>query len=304
MRRTEATMAIDIKESMAKAREVKNKFNYRQLFMVVILIFATAADILMDYVTAGFKPDIFYDPAYWIKLVLTCLSVIMVTLAARDFFREKELRDNTAINETQRQIDSAHAELIKRDLTTQFERYVNAINAERKLKAYKEYLQFRISKTKNEKRRAALKKKLDDIATDIEFLPTKGNRIVLSPVCRIKYNRVRIATIFSRVERSKGDDEDIETNEQTHIAELIFKKLFTLIAFTITFSTLFFDPGTFVVSILVNTFSKLFRTAMSIYLGASDGQGFARGTLLSKMKLRLDFIQKFLESKKADLASA
>ncbi len=297
-------MAIDIKESMAKAREVKNKFNYRQLFMVVILIFATAADILMDYVTAGFKPDIFYDPAYWIKLVLTCLSVIMVTLAARDFFREKELRDNTAINETQRQIDSAHAELIKRDLTTQFERYVNAINAERKLKAYKEYLQFRISKTKNEKRRAALKKKLDDIATDIEFLPTKGNRIVLSPVCRIKYNRVRIATIFSRVERSKGDDEDIETNEQTHIAELIFKKLFTLIAFTITFSTLFFDPGTFVVSILVNTFSKLFRTAMSIYLGASDGQGFARGTLLSKMKLRLDFIQKFLESKKADLASA
>lgn len=297
-------MAIDIKESMAKAREVKNKFNYRQLFMVVILIFATAADILMDYVTAGFKPDIFYDPAYWIKLVLTCLSVIMVTLAARDFFREKELRENSAINETQRQIDSAHAELIKRDLTTQFERYVNAINAERKLKAYKEYLQFRMSKTKNEKRRAALKKKLDDIATDIEFLPTKGNRIVLSPVCRIKYNRVRIATIFSRVERSKGDDEDIETNEQTHIAELIFKKLFTLIAFTITFSTLFFDPGTFVVSILVNTFSKLFRTAMSIYLGASDGQGFARGTLLSKMKLRLDFIQKFLESKKADLASA
>lgn len=297
-------MAIDIKESMAKAREVKNKFNYRQLFMVVILIFATAADILMDYVTAGFKPDIFYDPAYWIKLVLTCLSVIMVTLAARDFFREKELRENLAINETQRQIDSAHGELIRRDLTTQFERYVNAINAERKLKAYKEYLQFRISKTKNEKRRAALKKKLDDIATDIAFLPTKGNKIVLSPVCRIKYNRVRIATIFSRVERSKGDDEDIETNEQTHIAELIFKKLFTLIAFTITFSTLFFDPGTFVVSILVNTFSKLFRTAMSIYLGASDGQGFARGTLLSKMKLRLDFIQKFLESKKADLVSA
>lgn len=43
---------------------------------------------------------------------------------------------------------------------------------------------------------------------------------------------------------------------------------------------------------------KLFRTAMSILLGASDGQSFARGTLLSKMKLRLDFIQKFIESEK------
>lgn len=51
---------------------------------------------------------------------------------------------------------------------------------------------------------------------------------------------------------------------------------------------------------MVNTFTKLFRVAMSIYLGASDGQSFVRGTLLSKMKLRLDFIQKFLEREKKE----
>ena len=39
---------------------------------------------------------------------------------------------------------------------------------------------------------------------------------------------------------------------------------------------------------------------MSISLGASDGQAFVRGTLLSKMKLRLDFIQKFLEKEKKE----
>jgi len=176
---------------------------------------------------------------------------------------------------------------------------VNTINAERKLKAYREFLQFKISKTKNEKRRETLKRRLDSANTDIEFLPVRGNKIALSPFCRIKFNRARIATIFSRVERNRGDDDDMETNEQKHVAELVFKKLFMLIAFSVTLSTLFFDTGEFAAAVLINTFSKLFRTAMSISLGASDGQAFARGTLLSKMKLRLDFIQKFLEKEKS-----
>ena len=290
---------IDIKESMERAWAIKSKFNYRQLFMIAVLIFATAADILMDYVSAGFNPAIFKDPAYWIKLALTCLSVILVTLSVRDFFREKELRDNAAINETQRQIDNAHIELIKHNLATRFEEYVNTINAERKLKAYREFLQFKISKNKNEKRRETLKRRLDSANTDIEFLPVRGNKIALSPFCRVKFNRARITTIFSRVERNRGDDDDMETNEQKHVAELVFKKLFMLIAFSVTLSTLFFDTGEFAVAVLINTFSKLFRTAMSISLGASDGQAFARGTLSSKMKLRLDFIQKFLEKEKS-----
>ena len=92
----------------------------------------------------------------------------------------------------------------------------------------------------------------------------------------------------------------METNEQAHIGNLVFRKLFMLFSFSIAFSTLFFEPNAFAVAILVNTFTKLFRTAMSVYLGASDGQSFVRGTLLSKMKLRLDFIQKFLEKEKKE----
>lgn len=285
-------------EAMEKLQAAKSRFNYRQLFMIFVLIFATAADVLMDYVNAGFNPAIFYDPSYWIKLALTCLSVILVTLAVRDFFREKELRENSAITETQKLIDNAHAELVRHNLTTRFEEYVNDINKTRKRNAYRAYLQFKLSKIKKDKRRAEWQKLLDRADSDIEFLPTRGNRIKLSAFRSIKFAKVRIATIFSRVERSEGDDEDIETNEQKHVNELIFKKLFMLIAFSVTFSTLFFDPGEFAVSILVNTFTKLFRTAMSVLLGATDGQSFARGTLLSKMKLRLDFIQKFLENEK------
>ena len=161
-----------------------------------------------------------------------------------------------------------------------------------------------MSKCKNDKRRTKWQELLDKADEEVEFLPIKGNLIKLSNVRFIRFNRVRIATIFSRTDRNKSDDENMEANEQAHINELIFRKLFTLISFSIALSTLFFETNTFAVSILINTFSKLFRTAMSIYLGASDGQNFVRGTLLSKMKLRLDFIQKFLEKEKTKVKLA
>ena len=295
-------MAANEKERMEKLklRDLKNKFNYRQFFMVAVLLFSTVADILIDYVHAGFDPAIFKDPSYWIMLALTGLSIILVTLSVRDFFREKELRENAEVVETQKKLDFAHAELIRLDLTTSFEEYVNTENAERKLKAYRAYIQFKLSKTSKDKARAKWQKLLDQADADIEFLPVRGNTIKLSRTHHIKYNRIRIATIFSRAERANSDDENMETNEQAHIGNLVFRKLFMLFSFSIAFSTLFFEPNAFAVAILVNTFTKLFRAAMSVYLGASDGQSFVRGTLLSKMKLRLDFIQKFLEKEKKE----
>lgn len=297
-------MTSNNKENLERLLAMKNKFNYRQFFMIAVLLFATAADILIDYVQAGFNPSIFKDPAYWIMLGLTCLSVILVTLSVRDFFREKELRENNDVVAVQRQIDTAHAELMKYNLTTRFAEHVDDINDKRKRDAYRAYIQYRMSKCKNDKRRTKWQELLDKADEEVEFLPIKGNLIKLSNVRFIRFNRVRIATIFSRTDRNKSDDENMEANEQAHINELIFRKLFTLISFSIALSTLFFETNTFAVSILINTFSKLFRTAMSIYLGASDGQNFVRGTLLSKMKLRLDFIQKFLEKEKTKVKLA
>lgn len=296
-------MATNNKDQEDRVLSVKNKFNYRQFFMIAFLLFATAADVLIDYVQAGFDPSIFKDAAYWITLGLTCLSVILVTLSVRDFFREKELRENSEVLAIQKQIDIAHSELMKHNLTTRFAEYVDSINDKRKREAYRSYIQFKMSKCRNDARRKKWQDLLNTADNDIEFLPVKGNLIELSKFRYVKFNRIRIATIFSRTDRNKSDDEDMEANEQAHINELVFRKLFTLISFSIALSTLFFEPNAFAVSILINTFSKLFRTAMSIYLGASDGQSFVREILLSKMKLRLDFIQKFLENEKISKAT-
>lgn len=295
---------MDVKESMEAVASVKKKFNFRQLFMAFILIFATAADILIDYVRAGFDASIFYEASYWIMLGITCLSTVFVVLTTRDFFREKELRENPVIVETQRLLDLAHAELLRRNLATRFEEYVNEVNAERKRRTYRAYLQYKLSKAKKEKQKAKWRALLETADKDILFLPTRGNVIRFTFFRRIHFHRLRIATIFARSEIVDGDDEDIETHEQRHVSGLIFKKVAMLMAFSMAFSTLFFQPGEFSVAILVNTFTKLFRTVMSVMLGATDGQDFARGTILSKMRLRLDFIQKFLEAEKAKASSA
>lgn len=294
---------MDRKESLEVIASRKRQFNFRQFFMVGVLLSATAADILIDYVRAGFDAAIFREASYWIELVLTCLTIVFVVLTTRDFFREKELRDNSVVAEMQHMLESAHAEILKRNLATRFEQYVNEINNERKLCAYRAYLQYKLSKIKKEKRHKKWKALLDRAEDDIAFLPTRGNEIRLTPMRRICFHRIRIATIFSRVDRTYGDDEDIETHEQRHVSGLIFKKVAMLMAFSMAFSTLFFQPGEFSVAILVKTFTKLFRIIMSVVLGATDGQDFVRGTILSKMRLRLDFIQKFLEAEKRRLAA-
>lgn len=291
---------MEKEEFMNEIGELRNKFKFngRQFFMICVLLFATAVDVLMDYVQAGFNPAIFQDPSYWIILSLTCLSVILVTLTVRDFFREKELTSNSKVMGIQAKIDSAHAELVKHNLVTRFENYVNGINAERKLKAYKSYLQFKLFKAKGSKK-SYWQNLLNSADKDISFLPTAGKHIRLTPVTWVRYNRVSISTIFVRSGKLKNDDDDLESNEGAHVRELLFKKLFPIIAFSITLSTLFFDTGTFALGILIKTFSKFFRIVMCGYAGATDGSEFVKVTLLSKMEHRLDFIQKFLEREKA-----
>lgn len=292
-------MKEKMKDRLSGVLEESKQLNFRQWFMVGILLFMTLADILIDYVNTGFDPAIFTDAAYWVKLGLTCLSIVLITLAVRSLFREKELTQNNHVSRVQDDIDGAHAELMRHNLATSFEDHVNNINEVRKLKAYKDWVQYKLLKAKD-KDKAKFEALLENAETDIEYLPCKGNKIRVEFLKTVKYNKIRIATIFSRNKLRSSDDEDIEDNEQAHVNSLIYRKLLMLIAFSITLSTLFFDTGDFAVAVLINTFSKLFRIAMSIYLGASDGQEFVRGTLLSKMKLRLDFIQKFLEKQKSE----
>lgn len=276
----------------------KGKLNYRQFFMAGVLIFITLAEILIDYVQAGFNPAIFYDAAYWVRLAMTCISVVLVTLTVRDFFRERELLLNPLVTKKQDDLDATHAELTRRDLMGRLESHIAETNKARKEKAYREYLQFKLFKAKP-KRKEKWVQRLATVSADAEYLPEVGKRIRLSWRDWVKYNKVSMSVIFARSGKIKNDDdEDLDSNEGAAVSEMLFKKLLPLIALSIALSTLFFDSGEFATAILINTFMKLFRIAMSMYTGAVSGQDFVKVNLLSKMGRRLDFIQKFLEKER------
>lgn len=275
----------------------KNKLNYRQFFMAGVIIFITLAEILIDYVQAGFNPAIFYDAAYWVRLAMTCISVILVTLTVRDYFRERELTTNPAVKSKQDELDTVHAELSKRDLMSKLEAHIATVNKARKAKAYKEHLQYKLFKAK-QKHKDKWVQRISTADADAEYLPEVGKRIKMSWREWIRYSKVSMNVIFARSGKAENDDDDLDSNEGVAVGEMLYRKLLPLIAMSIALSTLFFDSGGFATAVLINTFMKLFRIAMSMYTGAVSGQDFVKVNLLSKMGRRLDFIQKFLEKER------
>jgi len=275
---------------------VTRKFNARQFFMIAILIFITIAEILMDFVTTGFDASIFRSTAYWIELALTILSVVLVTLSVRDFFRERELSSNADIKEAQGKIKKVHGELISRDLMTRFECYVDNINNERKLKAYLDYLRRKKFKANKAKHKDYWQSRIETATNDIEFFKTIGRSIKVSAFAWVKYIPVKTSTVFARVDEGNNDDDDLSGNEPAQVGKLISRKLFMILAISFAFSTLFFTGGDIGLGLIASTFMKLFRIAASAFTGAMDGTHFVKDTLVNKMNRRIDFVQKFLES--------
>lgn len=276
----------------------KVKFNMRQFFMICVLLFITMADILMDYVNAGFDPSVFKDTAYWVELALSLFSVVFVTLAARDFFRERELEQNVGVKEAQGKTKAVHSELISRDLMTRFESYVDKINAERKLKAYMDYLRCKKFKARKAKKKDYWQGRVETAGADIQFFKTVGRRIKVSALSWVKYIPVKTSTILANVDTGENDDDDLSGNEGALVGQMLTRKISLIVAMSFAFSTLFFTDSNVGLGIIASTLMKLFRIAASVYTGASDGISFIRHTLQNKMERRLDFIQKFLEKEK------
>nr|DAZ31929.1 MAG TPA: hypothetical protein [Caudoviricetes sp.] len=275
----------------------KSKFNLKQFFLICLLIFITASEVLMDYVHAGFDPSVFKDTSYWVELGLTVLSVIFVALSARAYSREREINANQDVKEVQAKIKGAHEGLVSHDLMTKFEDYVKQRNDEKKLSAYTAYLQRRMMFARINKKKYWAEK-LETADRDIHCFKVAGKHIKVGSRW-IRYVPIKTSTIFSGVDLNSNDDDDLYGNEGKAISKMVIQKLTMIVAMSFAFSTLFFTNQVIGLGVIVSTLAKLFRIASSAFTGMTDGANFVKYTLQDKMKRRLDFIQKFLEKEKA-----
>ena len=117
--------SVEKAESLkSRIMEVKDSFSIRQLVMVALVLFCTAANIIMDYMAPGFAASVFANPAYWISLIVQQGAIILIMLCVYAFMIEKESQSNDDIKKLKQLLATAHAKLSEYDLTQKFDDYV------------------------------------------------------------------------------------------------------------------------------------------------------------------------------------
>lgn len=249
------------------------------IFLLVVCI-----NILSDYISFSFSTAIFADAAYWLNVAILNTGLIIVIMVCRSYAKDKELDSNEVYIETQKEIDNAYVEFNKRKLCTEFNAYVGEVNYKNKLEQYVIKLNRKLMKTKDEARIEKFREKIERAGDDVKYV-------------RVRYRKVRVASIFSRTDVNVKDEYDIDEHEARAVSRLILNRVLGIIAFSLVFTSVLMSAREFNVVMLYSTALKLFQVATSVYVGFSSGYDYVVGEILPKSKLKLQIIQRFLESR-------
>lgn len=278
--------SVEKAESLkSRIMEVKDSFSIRQLVMVALVLFCTAANIIMDYMAPGFDASVFANPAYWISLIVQQGAIILIMLCVYAFMIEKESQSNDDIKKLKQLLATAHAKLSEYDLTQKFDDYVYVKNYQRKRKAYRIKMERKIFKAKTDEKRKMLETKRDRGLASLQFI-------------KVKYEKIKIVEIFSNATLISPDDESMADHMDKTTAKMLRNKVVGIVLFGVLLSAVTFDPLGFGWNMLIKTLIKLFQAAYAVYVGGSEGVRFARGNLLSALQNRAKFVQQFIESNK------
>ena len=275
------------------------KYSARHIITIVTLAAITIFRVVLDYVQAGFDADIFAQSSYWINLAIQIITVALVVLVAYNFMREQEMQNNLDLKNANATITLARNTLYSKNLATTFETHIISINSERKATAYKNYLQHKIHKSKNEKAKDKYLKLLVTADSDISFLPSSRNKIKISPFKTLKYNKLKSEVIFSGVKQNTTEDDSINANESRHIANLLSVRILGIIALSILTTSLTLGASEFSFATLINSFVVIIQILFSASAGASEAKRFVSDTLLQRLYTRINFVQRFLEAEKS-----
>ena len=249
-----------IKDTVVK---VKDSFTLRQLAFAFVVIFGMAADIASDYLTVGWNASIFADPAYWVNLALSQGAIIVMMLCTYALTSEREEASNEAVQNLRREIYKAHCIITKYALSEKFDDYVYVKNIQRKTVAYKKKMERKIFRTNNEEKQKQLRDELE-----------RGLKIIEN--LKVKYDKIKIATIFSRASFSAEDSESLDDGRAKTTRRMLLNKVVSVIAFGVLVSSLAFDMRAFGVGMILKTFMKLFQAAYALYSGGRTGVDFVR----------------------------
>lgn len=264
-----------------KARRI----NIRAWITVIFVACVALFNILYDYVSVSFDPGIFRNAGYWMTMLLINGSVLMIMFSMRSSAKMRYVERDEGIQTCIRNLDECYVSLSQRKLMSEFDEYVKAENLRRKKAAYKAKLTNRLRKCRKEKKKAELEQRLGKLEEEIEEV-------------KVRYHPVKIGTLFSMSNIKTFEDENLDISETGEIVMRTLSKAVGMLGVGIFGLSLTITNGELGLSLIVTTVFKVLQIVLAIYMGVADGEGFARDVILPKLKLRLKFVQQFLEQRK------
>lgn len=260
------------------------KINYRTWITVIFVVCVALFNILYDYVSVSFDPSIFCNAEYWVTTLLINGSALMIMFSMRSAAKIRYTDRDEGIQTCIRNLDECYISLSQRKLMSEFDEYVKAENLRRKKAAYKAKLTNRLRKCRKEKKKAELEQRLGKLEEEIEDI-------------KVRYHAVKVGTLFSMSNIKTFEDENLDISETGEIVMRTLSKAVGMLGVGIFGLSLTITNGELGLSLIVTTVFKVLQIALAIYLGVTDGEGFAREVILPKLKLRLKFVQQFLEQR-------
>ena len=257
---------------------------------VSTILILSLVSVLNDY--AKYSYTILTDPSYWIKLITTQVPIALIIFVARSLYKWGEMAKNKEYIKLNQEIVNGYETIYTTpNLTSRIDAYIAADNKERKKRAIEKMLSRKIFKLKEKLKR----KKTEKVKAKLNVLEEQlANIDEIVDITKIKYAKISLSILFGRQEQQYESDDDLRITETGEYIKIAITKLLGIIAIGILFgSSAFFGFEGSAGEVIYNACIKLFQVGIAIFTGADAGINFVRTKMLSKMRLRLAYIQTF-----------
>lgn len=294
------------------------------LTLTLLIILVTGCTVLTDFISAEFSTSIFSDAYYWVQTITMQSAVIILLFVARTISKEKEKDINERFQLLNKSLQDAFLSINKENLSGTFKEYIIADNHARKLKAYREKLNAKISHYSDKIRRLELKKgrtearakarnkkphglfyavicaaitrnedkktfwegKLDRAEEEVDF------------VRRVKSVKYSYSILFADAKEKMEEEEDPSTHEGRDVAFILLTKGLSILAFGLIATSYISPHFLFDVALLYKTIIKVLQIVLGLYTGTVSGQDFIRHKMCAKLMTRFNYVKQFMEKRK------
>lgn len=285
-----------------------------------MIVIATVFTIFLDFMSVDFSTEIFSDVAYWTETITVQSAIAIILFSSRSIAKDREKKICEDYIKLENSINGAYWTICEKRLNKRFENFIAADNHARRVKAYREKLNIKITRIQKKIAALNLRKRRTEVARrkfsgmrikrftrKIEKLDGKvailkerlENAEEEADFVRIRAVHYTYGIIFRNAKERESEREDPYTHEWREFIRIIVSKVMLIVGFGLISTSYFVGGVETSLYAIYKMAIRLFQIVFGIYTGVTDGQNFIKAIMCSKLAIRLNYVQKFIEENAA-----